>query len=507
MEINFLDLKQNYDSIKNEVNEQINDVLEKCDFINGDKLNEFENNFASYLGISHFIGCANGTDALEIAIESLDLKNNDEIIVQGNTFMSTCSAVVKNNTKLVLCDVNLDTYMIDINDLRKKITPKTKVLIVVHLYGLMPDMDEIMKICKEYNIKLIEDCAQAHGATWKNKKAGSFGDLACFSFYPGKNMGAYGDGGGIGTNSDELNEKIRKLCNLGSKQKYHHEIIGRNSRLDTLQAAILNVKLKYIDEWNLKRRHNAELYNKCLSDVEQLNLPSVTEYCSPVYHLYVIQTDKRDELQKYLKEKGITCLIHYPISIAETDAMKKINITENNTCKYLAKRILSLPMYPELEENEIKYVCDNIKSFFFENEIHKMKKIKTSGKPGMLHCINSMHFNTKRIFYVNDFQELNEFSNFYLGTEKSNDVRGLHANLNFDEFMIVMNGKIKISLTDKQNNTYTYILKQDDCIFIPRMRWIEYIILNHDTNIMVMANETMKNSISEFNKEVFFNFE
>jgi dTDP-4-amino-4,6-dideoxygalactose transaminase len=213
MDIKFLDLKKNYLSIKDEMEKEYNDLFDNCDFIHGNKVKIFENNFADYLNIKYFIGCANGTDALEIAVKSLELDKDDEIIVQGNTYIATCFGVINNNIKLVLCDIDQDTHMINIDSLKQKITQKTKAIIVVHLYGMMPNMDDIVKICFTNNIILIEDCAQAHGATWNNKKAGSFGKISCFSFYPGKNLGAYGDGGGIGTNDDLLNEKIRKISN------------------------------------------------------------------------------------------------------------------------------------------------------------------------------------------------------------------------------------------------------------------------------------------------------
>ena len=363
MNIKFLDLKKNYEQIKEEIYEEYSSLFENCDFIHGNKVHLFEENFSNYLGVKHFVGCANGTDALEISIKALELNIDDEVIVQGNTYIATCLGVLNNGIKLVLCDINPDTYMINIDDLKNKISSKTKAIIVVHLYGFMPDMDEITKMCKENNIFLIEDCAQAHGATWNNKKAGSFGDISCFSFYPGKNLGAYGDGGGIGTNSDELNEKIRKIANLGCKIKYHHELVGRNSRLDTLQAGFLNVKLKYLDIWNQQRRNNAELYNNQLKYISEIKIPIVNYKCIPVFHLYVIKTDKRDELKKFLEEKGICCLIHYPISIAETEALSCFNYKNVDNCINTSKKILSLPMYPELTDDEVNYVIKTVNKF------------------------------------------------------------------------------------------------------------------------------------------------
>jgi dTDP-4-amino-4,6-dideoxygalactose transaminase len=366
MNISFVDLKKNYEGIKSEIDAEFSSLFEKCDFINGKKVAEFEANFAKYIDTKHFIGCANGTDALELAVKCLDLLQDDEVIVPCNTYIATCLGVLNNNVKLVLCDVVKETHMIDIDILKKRITPKTKAIIVVHLFGLMPDMDAIVDICKTNSLYLIEDCAQAHGALWNNKKAGSFGDLACFSFYPGKNLGAYGDGGGIGTNNDIFNEKLRKLANLGCKVKYHHELIGRNSRLDTLQASFLNVKLKYLDNWNNMRRVNAETYSQLLKGVDDICLPVVETDCVPVYHLYVIRTKHRNELQQYLNSKNIQCLIHYPISVIETEAINKLGYNKNDfqNCITNSNEILSLPMYPELTKSEITFICDNIREFF-----------------------------------------------------------------------------------------------------------------------------------------------
>jgi dTDP-4-amino-4,6-dideoxygalactose transaminase len=351
MEVKFVDLKKNYEKIKDHIFNNVNDLFNKCDFIGGESVKIFEKNFADYLGIKHFIGCANGTDALEIAVKMLNLEKDDEIIVQGNTYIATCLGVLNNDIKLVLCDIDENTHQIDVESLESKITNKTKAVIVVHLYGLMPDMDKIMNIINKHNLYLIEDCAQAHGAKWNGKMAGTFGNISCFSFYPGKNLGAYGDGGGIATNDDLLNEKIRLNCNLGCRVKYHHEVIGRNSRLDTLQASFLNTKLQFLDSWNNMRKFNAGMYCKFLKDVGDIQLPKIYELCDPVYHLFVIKTKYRDQLQKYLKENKIDALIHYPISISETEAMLKYNFNKDEIKKCItnSNEILSLPMYPELD--------------------------------------------------------------------------------------------------------------------------------------------------------------
>ncbi len=365
MIVNFCGLTKNYNGIKEEVNYAINNVLKKCNYISGDEVTIFEKNFASYIGVKHCIGVANGTDALEIALSALNLPYDAEILVQGNTCIATCLGVINNSYKLILCDVNKDTYMIDLNELKKNITNKTRVLILVHLYGYMPNIEEILKFCENNNIILIEDCAHSPGASYLNKKAGSFGKLSCFSFYPNKNLGAYGDGGCIMTNDDDLNTFIRKKANFGSLIKYKHEIIGRNSRLDTIQASILDVKLKYLDINNNKRLIIANTYNSYLSKNHNIILPITIENINPIYYLYVIRVKNRDLLAKYLLENGIETLIHYPIPLCKTEALiPYIDNRENTNIIELCNEIISLPMYPELEDKEIKYVCEKINEFY-----------------------------------------------------------------------------------------------------------------------------------------------
>jgi dTDP-4-amino-4,6-dideoxygalactose transaminase len=496
MNVNFVDLKKNYESIKCSITEEFNSLFDNCDFINGKKVGIFENNFAEYLNIKHFIGCANGTDALEIAVKCLDLEPDDEVIVQGNTYIATCLGVVNNNIKLVLCDVVKETHMIDIEALKQKITSKTKAIIVVHLYGLMPNMDKILDICKDNNLHLIEDCAQAHGALWNGKKAGSFGDLSCFSFYPGKNLGAYGDGGGIGTNNDLYNEKIRKIINIGSKIKYHHEMIGRNSRLDTLQASFLNVKLEHLDQWNSMRRTDANIYADKLAEVGDLKFPVVENGCTPVYHLYVIRTKHRDALKKFLDGKKIQCLIHYPISVAETEAMKQFNydLTDLKNCIDNSKEILSLPMFPELEIHEIDYICNSIKQFFIENNLLEIKKFITENKTGSLYCINNINFAVKRFFYIN-FKE-NVIENQLLAK------RGFHANTNFNEFIVVLEGSIHVKLIDTDLKEEECIVNANETFYIPSMKWVEYNPITQNTILLCLVDKNKSDSVSinDFNK-------
>jgi dTDP-4-amino-4,6-dideoxygalactose transaminase len=491
MNINFVDLKKNYASIKDEISTEIASLFDKCDFINGGKVTIFENNFATFLNVRHFIGCANGTDALEIAVKCLDLTANDEIIVQGNTYIASCLGVLNNQAKLVLCDIVKDTYMIDIDLLEQKITRNTKAIMVVHLYGLMPDMDKITALCRKYNLYLIEDCAQAHGASWNGQKAGTFGDIACFSFYPGKNLGAYGDGGGIATNNSEYNEKIRKLINLGNKTKYHHEIIGRNSRLDTIQAAFLNVKLGHLDKWNALRRAHATTYNIKLAEVGDIILPQIAPECIPVFHLYVIRTKYRDELKQYLEDHNIHCFIHYPISIAETEAMQAYNYNSADVQKSImnSREILSLPMYPELELPEIEYICDTIRQFYMEKNMLVIRNLITENKPGELHCINNINFTTRRFFYINNFS--------------TTGVRGFHANLNFNEFIIVLEGAIRLKLIDVNLKEEIRTISKNSVFLVSPMKWIEYEILDVSTNILCLCDKSLNESKVEADFDKF----
>ena len=358
----FLDLKTNYQKIKPELDKRWEEnVFNSCSFILGDSVTKFENNFAKYIGTQYCISVGNGTDALEISLESLDLKQDDEVLVQANTFISTCLAVRYVNAKLVLVDNDKD-YMINILDLENKITEKSKVLIVVHLCGLVPNMDKIMELCKLHNLILVEDCAQAHGASYKGKKCGTFGLLSCFSFYPGKNLGAYGDGGAICTDSEVLANKIQLLHNLGSKVKYSHLITGRNSRLDSLQAEVLDCKLQYLDKWNMKRRKRADIYSKALQNTGDILIPIINDDTVPVFHLYVIRTKQRDVLQNFLNTNGIQTLIHYPYPIHKLEAFKMdISLPQAEQC---ATEILSLPIYPELSKSDQNYVINKIKEFF-----------------------------------------------------------------------------------------------------------------------------------------------
>ncbi len=502
MNIKFLDLKKNYDSISEEVNLNIQKVLNKCNYIHGSEVTEFENNFASYIGTKHCIGVANCTDALEIAVHSLKLKENDEILVQGNTCMATCLAVVNNNLKLVITDCDEKTNIVDIESIKSKLTSKTKAIIVVHMYGIMPNMDEILEICEKHNIILIEDCAQASGAIWDNKRAGSFGKLSCFSFYPGKNLGAYGDGGAICTNDDELANNIRKYANLGTHIKYKYDIVGRNSRLDTFHATVLNTKLKYLDKWNEQRRHIADIYFSELKDIPDIILPVINDKCLAIYHLFVIKTKYRKQLKAHLDHYGIETLIHYPISITETDALKDFNLEPALNCINNSKQILSLPMYPELTNNEVLYICDKIKLFYSLQTVIPFESFNSLDKPGTLNALNNLpfEFDLRRCFFINNFDR--EDTNTL---DTQTQIRGYHSHNNCRQFFIVMNGSVKLKTIFSKDNIKEYTINTGQAYLINYKTWIEFEILDQSTLICVLADKSLNVADSVYNFDAFLN--
>ncbi|MCC6003881.1 MAG: DegT/DnrJ/EryC1/StrS family aminotransferase [Thermofilum sp.] len=366
MKIPLVDLRRQYLSIKNEIDRAIEEVLNNGMFILGENVKSFEREFAEYIGVKYAIGVGSGTDALFLALKALGVKSGDEVVTVSFTFVSTVDSIVHNDGTPVFVDIDPESYTIDVRQIEKMITDKTKAIIPVHLYGLPCDMDPIMELAEEKGIYVVEDAAQAHGAEYKGRKVGSFGHIACFSFYPSKNLGAYGDAGMVVTNDQDLAEKIRMLREYGQIEKYKHLLIGYNSRLDELQAAILRVKLKYLDKWNEKRRANAKLYNELLMDLSNLIIPpSEVKGRKHVYHLYVIRTKQREELRNFLASKGISSGIHYPIPVHKQPSYKNLlnDIPRLPVTEQVAKEVLSLPMFPELTEEEIHYICDNIKLF------------------------------------------------------------------------------------------------------------------------------------------------
>jgi len=365
MRVNFVDLKAQYLTIKDEMDAAIMNVVENTAFILGPNVANFEKAFALFCQAKHAVGVSSGLEALRMLCEVHGIGPSDEVIVPANTFIATALPVSAVGATPVLVDCDPVTYNIDPGKIAAAITENTKALMPVHLYGQPCDMDALQSIADEHGLTIIEDACQSHGAEYNGKRTGSIGDSAAFSFYPGKNLGAYGDGGAITTNDAETAEKIRTLRDYGQEKKYVHTVKGGNSRLDALQAAVLNVKLKYLDKWNDARRANAERYRKLLANVEEVKTPVEDENVRHVYHLFVIEMDNRDGCLEFLKEREIYAGLHYPIPIHMQKAYSELPYKEGDfpVTEKAAKRILSLPMFAELTEEHIKAVVDGIKEF------------------------------------------------------------------------------------------------------------------------------------------------
>jgi dTDP-4-amino-4,6-dideoxygalactose transaminase len=366
MKVPFVDLKLQYQNIKNEIDSAIFDVINNTEFIKGKHVNEFETKFANKNNVSNCIGVANGTDAIYIVLKCLGIGSGDEIITTASSWISTSETISQTGARPVFTDIDKDYYTIDPGKIEEKINNKTKAIMPVHFYGQPADIEKIKIICDRYKLFLIEDCAQAHFAEFNGKKVGTFGIAGTFSFYPGKNLGAYGDAGAVITNNDELAKKMRMFANHGALKKHFHEIEGINSRLDGLQAAILNVKIKYIDEWNNARYNNALLYNKYLGNIKEVVVPKIRKESKHIFHVYEIRVSERENLIKYLTEREIETAIHYPTILPLLNAYKYLSYKpEEFPIAYAYQsQILSLPMYPELNEEQIKNVCEAIQSFF-----------------------------------------------------------------------------------------------------------------------------------------------
>jgi len=360
--IPFVDLKKQHETIKNETDEAIRKVIyEKSNFILGDENKLFEEEFSSFCGRKYGISVNSGTDALILAMHSLNIKDRDEVIVPVNTAIPTVMAIRAVGATPKLVDVN-DNYLIDINKIEQAINDKTKIIMPVHLYGNVCHMDSILELAKKYKLKVIEDCCQAHGAEFNGKKV-PIGEIGCFSFYPSKNLGCLGDGGMIVVDDEKLKEKLVLLRNYGQENRYHAKVFGLNSRLDEIQATILRIKLKHLNEFNKKRREHAEKYKELLINVKGVITPHYDK--GHIYHLYVIRHEKRDELINYLKEKEILTQIHYPIPIHLQEAFSYLGHKKGDfpNAERFAKEILSLPMFPELTDEELREVCEEINSF------------------------------------------------------------------------------------------------------------------------------------------------
>jgi len=366
MNVPFVDLKAQYRPLKVEIDAAIQSVIDKTAFVGGPHVEEFERIFAEKYGVKYCVSCANGTDAIYIVLKSLGIGPNDEVITVANSWISTSETITQAGAKPVFVDIDPHYYHIDPKKIEDKISAKTKAIIPVHLFGQPASIEEIKAICEKHRLFLIEDCAQAHFANYNGQKVGTFGIAGTFSFYPGKNLGAYGDGGAIITNDGGLATKAKMFANHGSLRKHQHEMEGINSRLDGIQAAILNVKLKYIDGWNRVRHQNALKYNERLSVIPRIQTPRIRENAFHIFHLYVIRTEKRDELAIFLKSKQIETGIHYPTALPFLQAYKYLNHEPSDfpVAYQYQGEILSLPMFPELNDVQIDYVVNSINEFF-----------------------------------------------------------------------------------------------------------------------------------------------
>lgn len=366
--VKFLDLTSQYLSIKSEIDDAIKNVIEKSAYIGGEFVERFEKEFSEYIGAKYCVGVGNGTDAIEIALEALKLPLGSEVIVPANSFIASSEAVSRSGHKVVFVDVDPVSYTIDMVDLERKITSATRAVIAVHLYGHPCDMRRLLQLAQTHNLRIVEDCAQAHGAEYADRRVGAFGDIATFSFYPGKNLGAYGDGGAITTNDEKLARTSRMIANHGRVAKYEHEFEGRNSRLDGLQASILSAKLPHLDSWIAKRNAVARHYASALSDLNDIILPTVAADCLHAFHLFVIRTQRRDELAAYLKDHGVQTGVHYPVALPCLKAYEGKSIPEETKFSVsAASQLLSLPIGEHLTIDDAKRVTDLIREFVNKN--------------------------------------------------------------------------------------------------------------------------------------------
>jgi len=358
MRINFIDLKRQYLTIKDEIDKAIQRTVENTSFILGEDVSNFEKNFSEYCNTKYCIGVSSGADALYLSMKVLGIGPGDEVITTAYTFIATTLAISRCGAKPVLVDCNELDYNIDVNKIESAITEKTKAILPVHLYGQPADMNPMLELADKYNLAVIEDACQAHGAEYKGKKVGSIGKIGCFSFYPTKNLGAYGDAGAITTNDHDLAERIRLLRDCGQDRKYHSVVKGDNCRLDSIQAAVLNVKLNYLDKWNDQRRKNARLYNNLLG--ESMTIPYEKDNVKHVYHLYVIGSNMRNKIMQNLKLKGISTRICYQFPIHLQSAYKELKASFPNA-EECSNTVLALPMFPELKKEEIEFIVKTIK--------------------------------------------------------------------------------------------------------------------------------------------------
>ena len=364
MKIPMVDLVEQYQSIRKEIDKAVLDVMKSGWFVMGPNVQAFDEEMAKYTGVQYGIGCASGTDALQLCLMAIGVGPGDEVITTPFTFVATAEVIALLGAKPVYVDIDPDYYMIDVDQIEKAITQKTKAIIPVHLYGQAADMDSINKIAKSHGLIVIEDACQAIGATYKEKKVCSLGDFGCLSYFPAKNLGAYGDGGHVLTSNGEFAEKVRIILDHGSDRRYHHALLGVNSRLDAMQAAILRVKLKYIDKWNEARKDRAALYTELLKDAAVVT-PKIMEGNDHVFHQYSIRVKDRNGLQEKLKEAGIASAIHYPVPLHLQPAYQHLSKGKGSfpVCEEVSEEIISLPMYPELKEEAIHIIVKTIVEF------------------------------------------------------------------------------------------------------------------------------------------------
>ncbi len=363
MKVPFVDLKRQYEEITPQVRKAIERVLKSGKFVLGEEVSTFERDFASFCGTRYCVGVGSGTDALILSLKALGVGQGDEVILPANTFASAASAVIHVGAKPVLLDIDSQYLLINTSEVEDKITKKTRTIIPVHIHGKPYDVNQIAKIAKKYNLKVIEDAAQAVGSRYRGKRTGAFGDASVFSFYPSKNLGAYGDGGAVITNSRKVADKVSMLRNQG-RSRGTYKIVGYNSLLDSIQAAILLVKLKYLVKWNKLREKNSRLYTNALKDLD-LSLPNILPYTKSNWQYFVIRVKKRDNLKKFLLQKGVRCGIHYPEPIHLLPAFKHLGYKKGDfpVAEKASREMLSLPMFPQLTDSEIEFVTESIRKF------------------------------------------------------------------------------------------------------------------------------------------------
>lgn len=366
MKVPLLDLQAQYKPIMPQLRQAIDEVLLSHQYIMGPQVKALETKMSEYLGIKHAVGCASGTDALVLAIRALGVKEGDEVITTPFTFFATASSIWRNNARPVFVDIDAKTFNLDPALIEKAITPRTKAIMPVHLFGQPCDMDAIMSIARKYKLHVIEDNAQGIGSTWNGRMACSFGEIGTLSFFPSKNLGAMGDAGMCLTNNDGLADKLKQLRVHGENPKYYHKWVGLNSRLDTMQAAILSVKLDYLKDWSEGRRRNADYYYKNLSGVAQIKLPYIQSQAQTIYNQFTLIAEDRDNLMKYLQEHEIGCAIYYPLPLHLQECFASLGGKKGDfpVAEELAEKVLSIPIYAELSQEQLDYVIENIKSFY-----------------------------------------------------------------------------------------------------------------------------------------------